>query len=230
MAKHGKALTVNMATGGLSDQNGEDVRAADQDWRRYAPEWRRVHDMDVEAVYEPDSPHGTELRIKASVHDGWITTVTFGLIDGAIRVLRITNEPVVYKELFNVPVALLSPDLVEALEWEIGRPLTQFCLPGEWAEAAMMIRPKTGRRGNSQRFYAEWARRYLDACEKNPRSPYAVLANDWPGHAHGTLKQYIWRARDKGLLGPVPAGAKCGGELKAEAKVLLEIGADDGKR
>jgi hypothetical protein len=80
-----------------------------------------------------------------------------------------------------------------------------------------MRRP--GRRGRDDTFYAAWAARYVAVCATT-RRPYAVLVRDHPDHSERTIRDFVHKARSRGLLLGGSAG-RSGGRLSAKAERLL---------
>jgi hypothetical protein len=84
-------------------------------------------------------------------------------------------------------------------------------------------RPPTGKRGRpglGARFYAEVARDYVRACEKNPSSPITELGRRRqiePARA----RDFVRRARELGMLTAGRPG-KPGGRVTEKAAALLQ--------
>jgi hypothetical protein len=87
------------------------------------------------------------------------------------------------------------------------------------ADQDLLTKRRTGRTGTGLPELAEWAERYLTACATTTR-PFVALAYEHPGMDPRTIKHYVTRATDAGLLlGRTPGRA--GGRLSAKAKRLL---------
>jgi hypothetical protein len=79
---------------------------------------------------------------------------------------------------------------------------------------------RPGRRGRDDIFYAAWAERYVTVCASTPR-PYAVLVRDHPDYQERAIRDFVNKARNRGLLvGGSPGRA--GGKLSAKAERLLD--------
>ncbi|MDZ7733984.1 MAG: hypothetical protein U5R31_13750 [Acidimicrobiia bacterium] len=82
---------------------------------------------------------------------------------------------------------------------------------------------RPGRAGRPDKFYAEWAKRYVDALEESPGSPVKYLVDNADEGEFLTDKQvrgYLYQARKRGLLTEAPKG-RPGGELTDKAKQMV---------
>lgn len=109
-------------------------------------------------------------------------------------------------------------------DWAVG----QF-LGAEWR--ATVARP--GRRGRPDRFYAEWAHRYVTALEEGGDPVRRLVEQEAAEGRHTTekaVRAYLYQARQRDLLTPAPPG-KAGGELTDNGRAVLGGGrGNDGKR
>lgn len=90
---------------------------------------------------------------------------------------------------------------------------------------------RPGRRGRDPVFYAEWARRYVEACELAPQSPIKHLVEvERSAGRHATeaqIKAYLNRARARDLLTASDRG-QAGGALTKTAERLLRSSIKEG--
>jgi hypothetical protein len=185
-------------------------------------EWIGAASPDPSVMENPDPPEWIDV----------IVPVETALV--RVRLRRFDKEPTVRRvaieirdETSEVTSQLVRRlGLVEALEavledWSVGRALGSV-----WHHR--LRRP--GRRGRPEVEYAEWARRYVEALERNKRQPTAqLLADDAEAGIHrtdGEVRWYLSEARRRGLLTKAPPG-KAGGSLTAKARRLLGAGGRD---
>jgi hypothetical protein len=88
-----------------------------------------------------------------------------------------------------------------------------------------------GKAGRKDAFYAEWARRYVEARHEDPHRPIAWLlarANeDGEPLTVGKVRARLGAARERGLLTEAPLG-QAGGELTDKARRLLGMDQEEG--
>lgn len=90
------------------------------------------------------------------------------------------------------------------------------------------IRKSRGALGSGDGRLALLAARYVELCsDQVTKAPLQVLANEW-SLAIETVRSYLYRARERGLL-TSPGRGRAGGELTDRAIDLLR-GDEDGKR
>jgi len=200
--------------------NSDEAVAADPG-RSYGP-----FDLDLHVRSEDGE---ITVEWSADLIAGWRITTRWKHRDGAVRCAGIsidesaltatTPDTALFKKL-NLGA------LHRQVEAEFRRPTTLFLLWEPWvstiAKDGIAI-PRPGRRGRDQLYYAEWARRYVEACSIAPRSPLKHLVATSPAETEGTIRAFLNRARAKGLLTKAPAG-KSGGELTRKARELLKEG------
>ena len=95
-------------------------------------------------------------------------------------------------------------------------------LPKGWDSVARNAPGRPGRAGRDDRFYAVWARRYVDQAARS-RSPTRDLA-ELHGERYGAVVQWIHEARNRGLLSRSAGGTqqgRRGGRLTPKAMKLL---------
>lgn len=113
---------------------------------------------------------------------------------------------------------LLKQRLSKEAQSEVADPLT-LALAREWA-GEFSKRPRTGRAGRDDRFYAQIARQYVDAIRRGSGKPVEDVAAQTKYNA-STIRDMLHRARRRGLLTPAGQG-KAGGNLTKRAERLLE--------
>ena len=79
--------------------------------------------------------------------------------------------------------------------------------------------PRPGRRGRPDRFYAEWAARYV-ALVNHPK-PVARLAAQYH-YSASQIRHFLNQARHRGFLTDPDEKGRAGGELTDEARELLD--------
>jgi hypothetical protein len=97
-------------------------------------------------------------------------------------------------------------------------------LPKGWDAIARNAPGRPGRAGRDDRWYAIWAKRYADRAAKS-KSPIRDLAEIYGEH-YGAVAQWIYDARDRGLLsraGDTQQGRR-GGTLTPKALAILRKG------
>jgi hypothetical protein len=116
-------------------------------------------------------------------------------------------------------------DLLDGADRALERWTTAQFLGRGWQQ--VVTRP--GRRGRDSAFYAEWARRYVTACQVEPGAPIRTLVDDEAAagrHATpGQIRAYLGKARQRGLLTDAGSGT-AGGVLTPEG--LRALGLDKG--
>jgi hypothetical protein len=88
--------------------------------------------------------------------------------------------------------------------------------------------PRRGPKGHGALFYARVARDYARLCDRGEANPTAKLASmkKYHGHTPANLRDYVHRARARGLLTDPPAPGKPGGALTEKARRLLGMEED----
>lgn len=122
----------------------------------------------------------------------------------------------------ELAVRLRLTEYLRQVEREVKRPSVLMTLPEVWSTAAVKVAKRPGPHGHGERFYAVWAKRYVDAVNDEARAlaVYKHLGALHPGNRPETIAQWIMKARDKGLLTETGKG-KRGGELTDRGKRLL---------
>ena len=106
----------------------------------------------------------------------------------------------------------------QALDRAFGDPVVALRLGDRW-EAR--VKPKPGRQGRTDLFYAVAALDYVRALEAAPSTPVRWLVEKAPGGVTADkLRARIRRARERGLLTKTPKRHP-GGELTDKAKTVL---------
>jgi hypothetical protein len=109
-------------------------------------------------------------------------------------------------------------DVGQALDRALGDPVVALRLGDRWGAR---VKPKPGRQGRPDLFYAVAALDYVRALEVAPSTPVHWLAEKGPGAVTADqLRARIRRARERGLLTKTPKRHP-GGELTEKAKGLL---------
>ena len=95
-------------------------------------------------------------------------------------------------------------------------------LPEHWRGKSLTL-PKPGRRGHPESFYAMWVKRYVDALEREPRSPVKLLAEEHH-YSRGQIRAWLDKAEHLGLLVGRPSGmtGRAGGRMSAKCRRVLE--------
>jgi len=178
--------------------------------QREAPWSRQPSESGERAVYEGRFPNTPEWAFKAYFD---IESES----DGPLMALEI------FPATLSPPKEGLTHAVYKSLTFEWLRTDLRSWLgmnPPEVEEAVelggLALRP--GRAGQNPVFYAEWARRYVDALDATSR-PLADLARRW-SLSEGAIRGYLHEARRRGLLTEPPPG-KAGGRLTVEALKLL---------
>jgi hypothetical protein len=88
--------------------------------------------------------------------------------------------------------------------------------------------PRRGPKGHGDLFYARVARDYARLCDRGEANPTARLAGmrKYHGYTPENLRDYVHRARTRGLLEGALANGKPGGVLSEKAKAILARGKD----
>jgi hypothetical protein len=106
---------------------------------------------------------------------------------------------------------------LEAIVTEALRRMNEYSqLPRGWDEIVRSAPRRPGGAGRDDRFYATWAKRYVDA---DPRKRIKDLAETY-SQKYGAVTQFIFDARERGLLSREGQG-KSGGVLTPKALAIL---------
>jgi len=109
-------------------------------------------------------------------------------------------------------------DVGQALDRALGDPVVALRLGDRWGAR---VKPKPGRQGRTDLFYAVAALDYVRALEAAPSTPVRWLVEKAPGGVTADeLRGRIRRARERGLLTNTPKRHP-GGELTDKAKTVL---------
>ena len=105
---------------------------------------------------------------------------------------------------------------------EHGRPFLEFVLGPQWKEGLDRLERTTPDSPSEARrlTLATTAARYVDACERDDRSPVLTVAKHL-GLTHGQIRDRLHAARVADLLSPISQGAR-GGVLTAAAVAILK--------
>lgn len=154
---------------------------------------------------------------------GWKVVVAMRRIEGRICVEEVAFRPedddatpMVGSEIFKrLRLAELQRDIERHMTtW----PFSLFLPPG-WDADTRLDRPRPGRAGRRDAFYALWAQRYVDALAETGGRPMPVLTDRFHESA-ASIRAFLGKARALGLLTEAPAG-RAGGELTSKARALL---------
>jgi hypothetical protein len=166
------------------------------------------------------------VRATTDVH-GWTATVKLERQSGVVRVAGIELLPTSTEALLTTSVfkrlrlGELQGAVASGLETD---PDIRFGLPDSWHTTRVAV-PRPGRAGRSDLDYAIWARRYVQACEADPRAPIRRLVETFGdaegGLAEAALRAVLHEARRRGLLTRAAAGV-AGGRLTRKADALLK--------
>lgn len=176
------------------------------------------------------------VEFKVGLGDTLATTVLAVNEDGSrFRWERVIIEPAPGIDDVTAGKALSRyrlAGMLHQLETELRRPVLRQelhrtgLLPGLTEDEAWrdprLARPKPGAAGYPPEYFADWARRYVEAAEIEPRRTVAYLAEQHPGYTEGTIRTTLGRARKLGLLSKAEAG-KAGGRLTKKAKRILGL-------
>jgi hypothetical protein len=164
-----------------------------------------------------------QVALDAVLPDGTKAEVVLRLMDGRVRVVppvRITPPPSA-DEFDDLPGLGHLPDWAGVCsDWShyVRESAHLVELPEGWAEA---LGPRRiGRRSHSDRFYAVWVERYLNACATSDQ-PMKTLRVEYPAETGDSLNRYIRQAEKLGLISNRPGHGKSGGEMTARCKRLL---------
>jgi hypothetical protein len=180
----------------------------------------------VEADYGDGAPSDVTAVWEAELLPGWKVTTRWRLVNGVVTIREFhvaptdDGDPEAAADT-TVAKRLGLGELERATRSAFASPFAGFVFPREWLDAIEReeFRPRPGR-GRARHRYAEWARRYVDALERDPRAPIALLSKEWPDETEESLRGFLTRARKLGLLTQAPPG-KPGGKLTDKARVLL---------
>jgi hypothetical protein len=114
-------------------------------------------------------------------------------------------------------------ELHRQLVSELQDPARQWLfLPEHWRGKSLTL-PKPGRRGHPEAFYAMWVKRYVDALEREPRSPVKLLGEEHH-YSRGQIRSWLDKAERLGLLVGRPSGTtgRAGGRMSAKCRRILE--------
>jgi hypothetical protein len=111
--------------------------------------------------------------------------------------------------LRKVPLEAIIDEALRRLN-EISR------LPSGWDAIARNAPGRPGRAGRDDRFYATWSKRYVEA---DPRRRIRDLEETY-GESYGAITQWIYDARERGLLSRTGQG-RSGGVLTDKAVAIL---------
>lgn len=131
--------------------------------------------------------------------DGWTVSVGFVLEDGKPR----ERTVVFYAEGIPTRVSRAQRELRITEAFAALRSLAD-ALPRTFGEWRSLVEGPTGRRGTPEVRYAVWAQRRVEADAEAEKAGMPVLrwAAQQYGFSEGAIKQYWFKAREKGLLTP----------------------------
>lgn len=218
------ATYVDGLVGDLDDDEAEQVRGALLNRRRGARSNKRVTGL---AVERGRTPAGDRVRLDARLPDGSTVKTALGLVNGRVVVVEgLTITLPVSRDSFDdlhepLAKAGLGPVHADWARWL--RESAQLVeLPPGWAEA---LGPgRIGRRGHNDAFYAEWVRRYVDACARSD-TPMKLLQAEYPNETGDSLNRYVRKAGRLGLITNRPGHGKPGGEMTDRCRRILREGA-----
>jgi hypothetical protein len=171
--------------------------------------------------------------IEKDIGDGWRAVYYFN--NGAITEVRIvptsaSRYALGQRRIAATPTHPLSAamcrDVLPGTAMQVFmRKLDQTpppALTAHYGDGRVPERPRRpGRRGRGDRYFAEYARDYVDALGRSPASPVAFVA-DVRGESRDYVAQTIMRCRDKGMLEPRRSGrGRAQGWLTPRAERLL---------
>lgn len=175
----------------------------------------------------------TEVAVVAEVLDDWRLRAQLArTADEDLVVTRIELRPSSGVDEAALGARMLRRlgfgDVVaEAARW-LQHPAVVDVIGDGWSRP--IARP--GRRGREDVVYARWAQQYVDALDRSPRRPIAIIVEEAKERGeHLTESQVRWyltEARSRGLLTEAPKG-KPGGELTAKGRAVLGMTQDGGK-
>ncbi len=193
------------------------------------------------------------VRVRIPLDDNWLAVYELGERDGEpvigeVRVLplpksrkaerelkaALSERPITYqaekpsRPLTARTLRRLSPGLALELARE-----TLLELPGKYLVGFHGIRPEAltaprrpGRRGRSDRFWAEIAVLYVEALSRGSRRPIADVAGRLSAqgepYSQSRVRDVVREARVRGLLTPAEGRGRAGGQLTERAKSILE--------
>jgi hypothetical protein len=166
----------------------------------------------VDVIHALDG--GAMLRVRMALRDGRAIRTQFEVHDDG-------GDEVTARYLRR----LGHGDLLDGADRALERWTTAQLLGPGWQR--VVTRP--GRRGRDSTFYAEWARRYVTACQVEPGAPIRRLVDDETAAGrHATpaqIRAYLGKARQRGLLTDAGSGT-AGGALTPEG--LRALGLNEG--
>jgi len=176
--------------------------------------WRLDQPDQVVAVTEVPGVPDSSLRVTTTAEEGRVgpRQIVIEMTDGSVI------PPTLFARLRLSPVR-------RQLDYDLESPVIQCHLKmfdeEAWSDP-FARQPRPGRRGRPDWHYALWSRRYVTALKKNPRKPVALLSDTYPGHSPETIRSYLNKARNRGLLTDPPKNGVPGGRLTKRCQLLLE--------
>lgn len=165
-------------------------------------------------------PERTSLTLTSKVEDGWTLRGELTFRSGRVRLSSLTFFPPKDDDTALALRRLRRMGLseVHAL-WERMLRFHWMDLPDEW-RAGMLDTARPGRRGWPLGFYADWVRRYVDACDRSD-TPVELLVNEHPGETKAAIHRYLAAAEKRGLIADRPGRGKAGGRMTDKCQRVL---------
>lgn len=194
-------FVITDATTGMVERGGDPGASG----HRFA--WRRTDD-------------NVQVRWPAFAH--WVATATFGLGEDGPRMSSIEFASTGDGAAFGAEILrqLGLRDVHRQMEIEFRQITAWLDLPEAWERKSLRVR-RPGRQGMSDIELAQWAQRYVEATENQPKRPVAWMAEEY-GWSVAGIRATLERARRKDLLTKAVHGV-AGGSLTKKAREILGI-------
>jgi hypothetical protein len=193
---------------------------------------------------DPGASEGVTMRLASADHPGLAVQVVFSAEAASLRGDAQYMAPLSFRVAVTEPAGrALTARTIDAIPFgavvaEAWRMLTQglgneevqgWNDPDSLPELATRLTQRPGRRKRPEIEWAELARNYVDALEREPDRPVEALAESL-NMKRKTVSNALESARRRGLLTRPRKQGAAGGRLTAKAKRLLDEGTEDGTR
>jgi hypothetical protein len=184
-----------------------------------------VQEIDIdESQWRPNvggTFRGNSATTESDLDNGWVIGALWVHRRGRVRLDKVTLRPPPNRDTMVELKAMMRRLHMGAVgrEWESALRGMWLDLPERW-RSGLAESPRPGRAGHPPEFYAEWAQRYVAACERRDQ-PVAWLVDQHPGVSKQSIARYLAKAEQLDLITNRPGRGRAGGELTERARHLL---------